>query len=616
MAVKVIVVLLAAASASWTQQEKPGASARYRLAQSHERAGDWENAVAIYESLLQNDPRNYSYYDALQRGYVQLKQYDKAAGLIEQRLVFQPNNPVLLSALGGVYYQNGNNEKADSIWQSILAMNATNPTLYRLVASQMMEFRLYDRAIAMFLRAREATGDDGLFIDDLANLYTAFQQYADATREYVHLLRLQPNQLSGIQSRMSQFLHRPEARSLARGILEKEVARRGDFVPLRQLYAWVLMEEDRYDAALDQYLILDPLLKARGVEVFNFSQRALVEGKYQAAVKGFQAILDNKPAADLIPLARLGYAKGVEQLSLPPADSTGTEPHTAPWPVVEARSSLDRALQLYESVVRDYPGTPYAAESYFRMGIVRYGQLNDLDGALAALRNVPPIVGGAVLALESRMKTAEIFLAKNDLGRARDEYRALLLIKESPVRDRVLFHLAELDYFTAAFDTAVAVLRQLSANTAADLANDALRLQYFIEENKASAADALKDYAKAHLLMRQRRFSESLEEFRAILSRHPTAPLAADATFQIAEIQIILGKSQDALTTLGAIVRDMPLSILRDRAMMRMGEIYERILRNPAKAIQAYEELLTAYPASIYTEEARKRIRLLRGDIL
>lgn len=598
------------------QERNTDAAARYRVAQSYERAGDWEHAVPIYESLLENDPRNYVYYDALQRGYVQLKDYDRAVGLIEQRLGIQPGNPALLSMLGGVYHQMGNEAKADSIWQETVRVNPGNPTLYRIVASQMMEFRLYDKAIALFLQARKATGDEGLFIDDLANLYSAFQQYADATREYVRLLRLQPQQLSGIQSRMSVFLYRPEARKLVRGILEEEVARQGDFVPLRQLYAWVLMEEDEYEAALDQYLILDPLLKARGVEVFNFAQRALAEGQSGTAAKAFQKILENNPPGDLIPVTRLGYAKAVEQLTIAKADSIRSDPSSASWPGTEAPSSMGRALQLYESVVKDYPGTSFAAESFFRIGLIKHEWMNDLDGALAALRGIPGIVGRTPLALESRMKAAEVLLAKNDLARARDEYRMLLLANEATIRDRVLFRLAELDYFTAAFDTAAAVLRQLSANTATDLANDALRLLYFIEENKGVSADALTEYSRAHLLLRQRRYSESLEGFRMIGSTYPTVPLVPDATLQVAEIQILMGKPRDALVTLASIVNAMPSSIIRDRAMMRTGEIHDRILRDPAKAIQAYEDLLAAYPSSIYTEEARKRIRLLRGDIL
>ena len=613
---KIILTAMILVIAAAAQGQNPEAAVRLRLAQSYERAGDWERAVPVYESLLDGDPGNYVYYDGLRRGYIQLKQYQKAVTLINNRLELQEENPMLLSALGGVYFQMGEDEKADSIWHTVLRTNPTNPGLYRLVVSQMMELRLYDRAIALFREAREATGDKNLFIDELANLYAAFQQYENATREYVHLVSLQPRQLAVVQSRMSQFLHRPEALDPVRKVLKDEIARRGKLVPLLQLYAWVLMEAENYDAALEEYLTIDRISNAGGVEVFNFAQRALAEGEYRTAARGFHEALTIGPSKELIPVVRLGYARAVENLSGSEEDTTHHGNHATGWPVSEAQRSFGGAVSLYESVLRDYPRSPYAAEASFRIGVIKYERFNDLDGAIAAFSNIPDILGRSPLALESRMNTAKVYVAKNDLVKARNVYTSLLGANEPSLRDRVLFRLAELDYFTARFDTAVSVLRQLSANTAGDLANDALQLLYFIEENKSSTADALTAFANADLLMRQRKHSESLEEFNLVIGDFATAPLVDDATLRIAEIQILLGKPHDALASLGAILQNMPSSILRDRAIMRSGEIYERILGNSEMAIQAYERLLTTYPGSIYTEEARKRIRQLRGDVL
>ena len=47
---------------------------------------------------------------------------------------------------------------------------------------------------------------------------------------------------------------------------------------------------------------------------------------------------------------------------------------------------------------------------------------------------------------------------------------------------------------------------------------------------------------------------------------------------------------------------------------MRIGEVYESRLKDKKKAIEAYEAVLANYPASLFVEEARKRIRILRGD--
>jgi outer membrane protein assembly factor BamD (BamD/ComL family) len=41
----------------------------------------------------------------------------------------------------------------------------------------------------------------------------------------------------------------------------------------------------------------------------------------------------------------------------------------------------------------------------------------------------------------------------------------------------------------------------------------------------------------------------------------------------------------------------------------------ERDLKDTAKAMQYYQDLLTGFPGSLYTVEARKRFRALRGDL-
>jgi TolA-binding protein len=62
------------------------------------------------------------------------------------------------------------------------------------------------------------------------------------------------------------------------------------------------------------------------------------------------------------------------------------------------------------------------------------------------------------------------------------------------------------------------------------------------------------------------------------------------------------------------ILNDYPEDILADDAFFLQGEIYERQLANKDKAMEIYREFLNKFPGSVYTAEARKRFRILRGD--
>ena len=74
--------------------------------------------------------------------------------------------------------------------------------------------------------------------------------------------------------------------------------------------------------------------------------------------------------------------------------------------------------------------------------------------------------------------------------------------------------------------------------------------------------------------------------------------------------------SDEAVKAFRFLVDSIPLSILKDRAQFRIAEIYQTILNKKTQAIEAYEKLLAQFPNSLYVEESRKRIRLLRGDNL
>lgn len=151
-------------------------------------------------------------------------------------------------------------------------------------------------------------------------------------------------------------------------------------------------------------------------------------------------------------------------------------------------------------------------------------------------------------------------------------------------------------------------------NLANDLANDALQLLYFIQKNKPSGQEALADFARADLLVRQRKYSEALALFESVTKRFATTPLLDDGMMRIGDLHLLLNQTALALAVFGWIINDRPTSILRDRAQMRIGEVYEGKLKDKKKAIEAYEAVLANYPTSLFVEEARKRIRVLRGD--
>lgn len=597
-------------------------TARLRLAQSFEQSGDWARAAALYESMLTDNPQNYVVFEGLRRSYTELKEYSKAITLVNTRLLIDPGNESLLTTLGGLYNLSGMPQTADSLWQIVLRKDTKNSSLYRIVAAQLIEHRQYDRAIQIYLQGRSATGDMNLFVEELASLYSALRQYENATRELVKIVRLNPQQGTYVQSRLASFTSREEGRQAALGIIENEVKQNPKTIPLRTILAWLMTEGKDYGGALGQYEIIDDVTKAEGKEIFQFAQRAAQERAHQTAAKAFREVVGRTSAPTMLAQARLGYARAIEELSIE-NDSTAQAQDLAGSPkgdsylsgtISETQPTLRGALALYENIVADYPRSEVAMQATFRMGRIFLSRFFDLDGAAAAFTTVKSMGFNASLQNEAILSLAEVETARNRLDQARQQYILFFNLPLEHERERALFRIAELDYFEANFDSATARLERISTNTKGDQANDALQLLYFIQENRGSGTAALKEFSRAELLVRQRKHSEALVVFEGLAALYPGSPLLDDCMLRSAELQLHLGRVPGALATFQRIVTEMKTSVLRDRAQMRIGEVYERTVKNKVNAIEAYEKLLEQFPTSLFAEEARKRIRILRGD--
>ena len=75
-------------------------------------------------------------------------------------------------------------------------------------------------------------------------------------------------------------------------------------------------------------------------------------------------------------------------------------------------------------------------------------------------------------------------------------------------------------------------------------------------------------------------------------------------------------ETEKAVEMLKKIETEFFYDILADDAIYTLAEIYQKNLEDKEKAKALYEKILLEFKGSIYTSEARKRFRKLRGDNL
>lgn len=590
-------------------------SAKFRLAQSYEQGGDFENAVTLYRELYSREPSNYMYFDGLRRSLLQLKRYDEAVGLIRHRLGAYPNDANLFCLLGGALYQAGNEHEANTAWEQAIATEPTNPNVYRLVANSLLEHRLLDKAAAVYKRARTACNDPTLFTLDLAQLLAVSMDYAGATTEFLRYLEQAPMQLLYVQNRMAQFTAKEEARNEAI-LVVRQALRTSNDMNLYRLLAWLLQEGKRYEEAFRVYTTIDRMANARGSELYVFAERAYKEGAFAIAAEAYKAAIEAPLSPQRLPYAKYGYALALKELSLQ-TDTTAPQPNIE-GPVPESQARYASAIDRFRAIINEYPNTEFAARSAFQIGMMQFSRFFDLDAALASFKTVHQSSFPA-LQLDAAIRIGEVLTAKGDTTGAMHWFRSVLAAPNATPdqQDEATYRLAEVHYFNGNFTDALKNLEAISSNLKADYANDALLLLAFLQENTLTAPAPLKEFARADFLARQKKYTEAITALQFLVEKYPRALFVDDALLRIASLQTLAARYTDALLTYQRLLSQFKEgSIALDKAQFSIAELYDYRLKDKAQALAAYERLLADYPQSLFVERARKRIRELRGDSL
>ncbi len=578
----------------------------FRLAQSFERAGEYERALKIYEELYTNNPTNRVYLEAVVRLNTQTKNYDKAIKLAQSWLSTHPDDIDIMARIGDIYFKAGNEKEAIESWDKIVKTYRNNPGVYRMVADYLIQNRLYDKAIEYLTTAQKISGSPDLYAFEIAMLYEFTMRFDKAVEEYIKLLQRTPSMIPSVKSRMSSYIDRPEVLKQIIPILESSAKSSKSNIGILDLYAWVLSEAKDYQKALEVQKQLDRITNANGEVILNFAQDLFNQGIFEIAQKAYAEIIETYPKSRILPEAKFGALRSREEI-LRTKLLRSENKDTAIY------SDLKKIEEDYKKFSQEYAGTKYEGEALFRLGLIKLDIYFDLDEAQKFFEEVERKFI-LYLGKEAIFKLAEIFTLKGDLNSAREKYLYLLKLKNFPDTLKVKFLLAQLDYYEGNFNSALKMLEDVSKFTSSDYSNDAIELTLKIQTNRFLSEENLKKLAIAELKIKQRKFGEAIPLLEDITSTCKNCPISDDALFTLAEVYSTINKPEKAIQYIDTLLDENPESIYADDAMMEKGKIYQKLGKTKL-AIETYTKLISKFPNSIFVNEARKRIRELRGEI-
>jgi len=577
---------------------------RFRVADSHLRAGKFEKAIQILESLYAQAPGNASFYRKLKDAYESVKRYDDALGLVEDRLD-QNMSPHLLAEKGRLLYKKGDEDAADRAWTQAIEQDPERTTTYRIVYQTLVDIRRFDRAIEILTQARQRLNEPGLFRLELAYLYGLDGQHRQAMREYVTLLKQSPDQFSIVRGRLQSFVEQDEGIQASIDVLTAAVEQNPLSTAFRDLLAWLYLSTDHYEAAYDVYRALDRLRQKKGQTLFTFAQKAADADQFRIATTAFEAILQKYPDGAAAPKAQRALGDTYRRWA------ASTEPDGAR---PDSASRYAAARTAYETFLQTYPTHEAAPTVRSTLGTLQLDVYRDLDAAQATLKQVVSASPETKAAHEARYDLGRIALLRGDLERARLLFSRLAeRLRSGDLANQARFELALLQFYRGRFDAARAQTKATSANTSADVTNDAIELSVLIQENTGpdSLHTPLRIYARARLDIRQHHYAAAEARLDSLLQQHGRHALADDARFRRAEVVLAQGDTSRALEHYREVPTQHPRSAYADRTLFRLAALYEA-RDEPGQAIALYDRLLTEYPRSLLAGDARSRLRTLR----
>ncbi len=572
-----------------------------RSARRFEDQGDFERAVTLYQNLADLNPNNPGYYAAILRNLLFLKDYQRALDLIEQYKLRSAGKTTadMLSAFsleidrGEVLHKMEMADSAMVLWRQALDRVGYDQSASAKVVRPMMANRLLDEAVALVTQARERGANPRFMAMELALIYRARMEYADATTEFLKVYQHQPTRFSMVQKELSRF---PESESVADSVIKalRNALPEDHDGAVRKLLVGFLIRNQRYDEALPEVQILDSLAKQPGKNGFDFAQWFLREDQISHARSLFQGVVTKEQVPDGLKVAaRLGLARCLEQ---------------------EGRA--EEAVVQYEELAQLGLRRPEGREARFRAGVVRLHDLGDLAGAqadfqallAAGLFRIGNQEGGLWLGdcyvMGGNLEAAEQSYDQA-VGRGRKRGESVPAVLNTRLARLVLWQ-------GRLSDAAERLNNVVRGKLDDDDTNDALVWSLFLTAAKGDS-EAVIPFARGDLMSFRGQHQEAIGAFQDAREVTPGGRVAQESLVRIALEYRALGQPASAADSLRLFLAAYPNSINRDDVQFLLGDILQRDLGDIPAAIEQYEQLLIESPGGMHTEEVRRRIRELEA---
>lgn len=576
-----------------------------KLAAYYLSSGDFEKALMYYEQMFDENP-NRANYDGLRTCYIKMENYRDAEKLVKRRLKKYHSNIYYID-LGSIYELEGELNKAKEAYLEAINTLPESQGIVVRTANEFIRLNKLELALETYKEGKKLLKDRYPFNYEIAGIYGTLGETQKMISEYLDLIEFNQAYLQTVQNALNRSINFSDDGDDVE-TLRQELLRRVQKKPLvtvfSEMLTWLFLQKRDFNSAFIQIKSIDKRLNENGERVLNLANLCVNNEAYDIAGKCFQYIIDKGEDNRFYSFARGGLLSArfeVLKQAYPP-DTV----------------AFEKLSQAYDATLNELGRTRETVELLRQKANLQAFYLGDLLAANKTLNQALAMPGlSEEIAASIKLDLARILIARNYIWDA-----SLLAsqvdkdFKNDMLGYQAKFLNAQISYYTGDFDWAQAQLDILKGSTSKLISNNAMDLSLLITDNMNldTIYDPMLMYARADLLVFQRKYPAAITTFDSIVTEYPGNPLLDEILLQKARIAIAQNKYSEAIAFYQQVLTNHYFDITADNALFEMADLYENKLQEPVKAEQYYKQLMLDFPGSLFVTEARKRFRVLRGD--
>ena len=568
---------------------------------------EYDKAIIYYEKLY--DKNAYFHYQNYFKCLIQTKDLKKAEKIAKKQLKSFPHQVVVYLDLAGVYEQNNEEKKASEQYAKAIKELPNDFNEISALGNAFRQKKLFDKAIEVYEKASRFNQSAYTYYNEKAETFKEKGDIKQMILIYLDMLESNPAELQNIQINLQNNLgYDDEQSGFKNPILKQELVKKiqdnPDKTILSEFLIFIQMQQKDFIGAFIQSKALDKRNKEDGFRLMDLGKICLSNEDYSTAEKCYEYVIQKGKENYYYSAAKIENANSQFEKLIRQAQVTPIE--------------IDELKNKLTAIINEFSINQLTVETVRKLAQLQNQYLNNTKEGMEWLNKVvnnPSI--DKMSQAECKLELADLTLISADVWEASLLYSQVeKAFKYDLIGQEAKFKNAKLSFFNGDFKWSKAQLDVLKGSTSKFIANDAMDLSLLIGDaiNIDTNEVPLLMFSSADLLILQNKFNEAIQRLDSINIIFSDHNLADDIYYKKGVIFSKLKKFDLAIEAFKRVNEFYSDDIFADDAFFKLAEIYQFQLNDIEKAKTIYQESLTKYPGSVYTVEARKRFRRLRGD--